>query len=190
MTDENLNQPAADATPAPVAETKARSPWGRRILIGAGALAVVAGVGVAGAMSGGFGHKWGHHGFGKHGMMRDFAEFRIERMMGEIGASTEQTDKIKTIFSETAEQVMPGMGKGDGNGPRGPFGPMREQMMELMKAPTIDRAAIEKLRAEHVAMMDEKSKVVAKAVADAAEVLTAEQRLKLIEMIDRDRPRQ
>ena len=51
----------------------------------------------------------------------------------------------------------------------------------LLSAPTIDKAAVEKLRAERIAAIDEASKKAVAAVVEAAEVLTPEQRTKLVE---------
>ena len=51
--------------------------------------------------------------------------------------------------------------------------------MDLVAQPTIDRAAIEQLRADELQLAETMSKRVAKAIADAAEVLTPEQRVKL-----------
>src|SRR5262249_14918223 len=59
----------------------------------------------------------------------------------------------------------------------------RDKARELLTASTVDRAAIEKLRAEQVATMDALSKRLAQAVGDAAEVLTPDQRRKLGEML-------
>ena len=53
------------------------------------------------------------------------------------------------------------------------------QLLALITAPTIDRAALENLRAEHIAAADRASKVLAQALADAADVLTPAQRAKL-----------
>ena len=48
-----------------------------------------------------------------------------------------------------------------------------------MTAPTIDRTAIERLRAEQIALAETASKRIAQALADAAEVLNPEQRKKV-----------
>jgi Spy/CpxP family protein refolding chaperone len=55
----------------------------------------------------------------------------------------------------------------------------------LLSAATIDRAAIEALRAEQVALADATSKRLAQALADTADVLTPEQRVKLAERVSR-----
>ena len=57
--------------------------------------------------------------------------------------------------------------------------------MELLSAPTIDRAAIERLRAEQIQGADAVSKRMAQAFADAAEVLTPDQRKKVAERMQK-----
>jgi Spy/CpxP family protein refolding chaperone len=57
--------------------------------------------------------------------------------------------------------------------------------MELLSAPTIDRAAIERLRAEQMQATDAVSKRMSQAFADAAEVLTPEQRKKVAERMQK-----
>jgi Spy/CpxP family protein refolding chaperone len=52
-------------------------------------------------------------------------------------------------------------------------------MMGALAAPTIDRAKIEAMRAEHMKDMDAMSKRMTQAMTDAAEVLNPEQRQKL-----------
>lgn len=53
-----------------------------------------------------------------------------------------------------------------------------EEMGRLLAQPSIDRAALETLRAGHVQKMDQMSRRVLAAAMDAAEVLTPEQRAK------------
>lgn len=53
-----------------------------------------------------------------------------------------------------------------------------EAMSKLLAQPSIDRAALENLRADHVKTMDLMSRRVLAAAMDAAEVLTPEQRVK------------
>jgi protein CpxP len=59
----------------------------------------------------------------------------------------------------------------------------RQQAHELLTQATIDRGAIEKLRAEQIATMETISKRLVQAVGDAAEVLTPDQRRKLGDML-------
>jgi Spy/CpxP family protein refolding chaperone len=55
----------------------------------------------------------------------------------------------------------------------------RQRGRELLTATTIDRAAIEALRAEQIALADQASRRISQALADAATVLTPEQRRKI-----------
>ena len=125
-----------------------------------------------------FGHH-GHHGF-MSGAKADFMEFRLGRALDAVGASAEQKDKIKAILSKARETV---------ESERGEPGDMRQQMADLLKSPTIDRSAIEALRAKRVATMDEVSKTMTTALLDAADVLTPEQRAKLATEFQGHRPR-
>jgi Spy/CpxP family protein refolding chaperone len=61
----------------------------------------------------------------------------------------------------------------------------RAKAIALMSAPTIDRAAIETLRVEQIGLADTASKRIAQALADTAEVLSPEQRVKLAERMQR-----
>ena len=62
-----------------------------------------------------------------------------------------------------------------------------ERATALLSQPTLDRAAIEAFRVEQMALADTASKRFAQAVADVSEVLTADQRRKVSEFIERKR---
>jgi Spy/CpxP family protein refolding chaperone len=53
--------------------------------------------------------------------------------------------------------------------------------MALLAAPTIDRAALEQARVARMQVEDARSRRIVQAMADAAEVLTPEQRTKVAE---------
>lgn len=137
---------------------------GRTLVIGAIAIAAVAG---AGAYAFGKGNDWGPHKF-----MRGYMEYRLDQMLSDAGASDDQKSKVKTIVTTTIDEVRP---------EREARLAMRDEIIKLIEAPTIDRNAIEALRAKQMAQFEERSKAIAKAVADAAEVLTPDQRKKLAE---------
>ena len=50
------------------------------------------------------------------------------------------------------------------------------ELHEILSAPSVDRNRLETLRAEHIRLADEASKRITLALADAAEILTPEQR--------------
>ena len=59
----------------------------------------------------------------------------------------------------------------------------RQKAMALLAAPTIDRAALEQLRAQEMQSTDAMSKRMTQSMADSAEVLTPAQRAKLAELM-------
>ena len=96
----------------------------------------------------------------------------VKHFAAEVDATPEQKDKLAAVAKELARDMAPLRDK---------LKAARSQGIELMAAPTLDRAAIEKLRAGQIAPTDSSSKRITQAVADAAEVLTPEQRKKLAE---------
>jgi periplasmic protein CpxP/Spy len=64
----------------------------------------------------------------------------------------------------------------------------RAQAVTLLTAPTIDRSAIERLRAEQIGLAETASKRIAQALADAADVLSPEQRRKVADWMAFRRP--
>lgn len=146
--------------------------WGRALAIASAAVVIVGGAGIAAVMAND-GPGWrGHSMHAAWGGGGRFAERRFERAMGEIDATAEQETALRGIFNDLRDDM------GD---MRGTMRGMRDEVAELLGAPTIDRAAAETLRATRVAAMDEASKRVTQAMLDAAEVLTPEQRADLIE---------
>ena len=124
---------------------------------------------------GGFGHFGGWRGHHREGPMdpahaREHAEHVVGYIAWAVDATPEQKQKLMTIASGVAKDLMPVHEK-----MRAAHG----RMEQILRAPQVDRAAIEAFRAEHIALADDVSKRLAQALADAAEVLTPQQRAKL-----------
>ncbi|MBI5111575.1 MAG: Spy/CpxP family protein refolding chaperone [Rhodovulum sp.] len=194
MTHQPAPQTSADAASASAAPRRRRlAPYAVAAALLAGAVGLGAfattsfgqGPGVGPSFSQPFGQAGG--GFGPHGMMGwgggpfgrgafdpAQAEQRADRMVRhlavELDASTEQQEKLRTIVRAAVKDVLPVREK---------MRTARGQARDLLLAQTVDRAGIEKLRAEQIALADATSKRVAQALGDAAEVLTPEQRRKL-----------
>ena len=121
-----------------------------------------------------FGHGW--HGGGWQGgpasnaRIEDRADRMVRHLAVEIDATAEQQEKLRGLMKAAIGDVLPAREKAWA---------ARTKARELLAQPKIDRAEIEKLRAEQLALADSVSKRIAQAVLDAAEVLTPEQRKKL-----------
>jgi Spy/CpxP family protein refolding chaperone len=100
----------------------------------------------------------------------------VKHFAVEVDATPEQKDKLTTIAKGAARDLAPMTGK---------LKQARQQAIDLMGAETVDRAALENLRAEQFALMDASSKRLTQALADAADVLTVAQRKKLAERAQR-----
>jgi Spy/CpxP family protein refolding chaperone len=126
---------------------------------------------------GGFGRgHWGPHGFGGgHGFMgrldpaqaEERADRAVRHLAIEIDASAAQQEKLRAIARAAVKDLIPMREKAQ---------TARERARTLLTQPTVDRAAIESFRTEQIALADAASKRIAQALADAAEVLTPEQR--------------
>ncbi len=152
------------------------SRWRNRGTLKIAGLVVISAIAGAGASRAA--HHWHHHGMG-HGFMSGpidpaSVDRRVDWMTGKlarsVNASDEQREKIKLIAKAAAKDLMP---------LRETMREARKQARELLAQPAVDRAAVEKLRADQVANIDTISKRLSAALADAAEVLTPEQRKEL-----------
>ena len=120
---------------------------------------------------------WGHHGM-REGMQRGgrMMGFGPERMINfaltSVGATSEQKLKITEIAQSAMNDLRPLRDRRHTLGLK---------VAILLKADSVDRAAIEKLRADEFAAFEAGSKRAAQAMADAAEVLTPAQRQQLVE---------
>lgn len=169
--------------------TPVRGPRHRGRFLGILAVTVIA-VGTAGVFArtalsdeGGWHSRWNHSDGARHGMMfkasLDPAEVeeRIGKVVGqiavEVDATSEQQEKLTVIFTGAATDLI---------ALRGEIGDRTEtakELIDMLTAPTVDPAAVEAFRAEKLAVADKASRVVAGALVEASEVLTAEQREKI-----------
>jgi len=103
---------------------------------------------------------------------------RIDRMTKhmaiELDATADQQAKIANIAKAAAADLR---------ALREKWQAARSQAVTLLTAPTIDRTAIERLRAEQIGLAETASKRIAQALADAAEVLNPEQRRKVADWV-------
>ena len=146
-----------------------------------------ASVAIAGAALAWHGHAHAQgpgHGHHMHGgweqMDPEVMGKRIEAMtalrLAEIDATTEQKSRIAAIMKAAANDLSPLRGQGRD---------LRRKSMQLLAAPTIDRAQLEAVRAQQIQLHETASRRMLQARADAAEVLTPEQRAKLAERMQR-----
>ena len=99
----------------------------------------------------------------------------IGRALDSVGASAEQENKVHDIVAAKFAEIAPNPDE---------HAALRKHALELLSAPTIDRAEVEKVRAEAVAAFDAKSKAVVGGLIDIADQLTPDQRAKLAARIE------
>jgi Spy/CpxP family protein refolding chaperone len=93
-----------------------------------------------------------------------------KHMAIELDATQDQQVKLANIAKAAVADLRPLREKAQA---------ARTQAVTLLTAPNIDRTAIERLRAEQVGLAETASKRIAQALADAADVLSPEQRRKV-----------
>jgi protein CpxP len=185
-----------NANPAPAAAPKSFWKRGRNLLL---VSTLVIGAGITGAVITGSVNAQGGPGFhgmgmgmgpGGFGPGRGFMggrnldpaqiESRVDRMVRhvavEIDATSDQTEKLRTIVKGAVKDLVP---------LRTQMRDAREKAQALLVQPNLSRSDIETFRAQQLALADQASKRVTQALGDASEVLNAEQRKKLGELIER-----
>jgi Spy/CpxP family protein refolding chaperone len=143
-------------------ELKSRKGLG---LVLAGVFALLAGGALVFAHAG----KGGHGRMGVDEMAEHF-QVHVKHVLAEVDATPEQQARINAIIDAAAADLKALHGQHAG---------AFAEMHRVFTAPTIDRGKLEQLRAAHIAALDAASQRCATALADAAEVLTPEQRRRL-----------
>jgi Spy/CpxP family protein refolding chaperone len=152
--------------------------WLRRTALAAALVASGAALPILVASAQGVGMGAGMHGM-MHGAMGGgdmaMAMSHVTQMLDAVGASEDQEAKIGSILRTGLEP----MGKMHGD-----MANTHKALHQILAAPTVDRAALEQLRAAEIARIDGASRAAAGAMADAAEVLRPDQRAKLATLME------
>jgi len=139
----------------------------------------VAFAGIYGARAWAFGGPgMGGMGFGPGGFEgspaehQAFMQRRLEKMLDLVKATDSQRAAIKPIFEKLAADLKPIHQQ---------HAQLHKAMVDAFAATTLDRAAIENLRVQASALMDQASKTVTTALVEAGNILTADQRQTLVQ---------
>ena len=158
---------------------------GRRARLTVAALALVtagallgAGITAHAARSGwhGMGHPWGH--VATEEQARELALDKTAWLLGRIDATPEQRTQLNGIVASVVGDLYP---------LRAQHREIRRGLVIELARPRIDRAALERVRAESLALADTAMGSLVDAAVEVSDVLTVEQRRELAEMIDRHR---
>jgi periplasmic protein CpxP/Spy len=101
-------------------------------------------------------------------------DWRIGRLVKDAGGTPQQKEQLVAIATAALAEMKP---------MREQARAARRQGLELLAAPTVDRAALEQLRTTQMQLADASSRRVLQAMADASDVLTPEQRAKVAERL-------
>jgi len=155
---------------------KPRRPWRR------GMIATLVGLVAAGAAAtacahgpGGWGGSRGWHGDADPERR---AESMAKRWLRGVDATEAQQKKVAEIMAATMKDLRP---------LREQQRAARTEVVAILSKPQIDRSALEAARAQGVKLAEDFSRRITQSLADVAEVLTPEQRVKLAERFDRRR---
>ncbi len=96
----------------------------------------------------------------------------LDHMLDEVDASDEQKAKAQEIVKRSLDEGAPMAEQ---------LRDSRQKFAKLLTASTLDKAAIEQLRADQIRGADEMSKIAIQTIVQVAEVLTPEQRKALAE---------
>jgi Spy/CpxP family protein refolding chaperone len=109
-------------------------------------------------------------------MIRERSDFAVDWILSRVDATEEQRRQVKTIFGNSIDDLVPVVAEHRDH---------REAMIAELSKPNLDRDAIEAIRKSGLELVDDVSSRLVASFADAAEVLTPEQRTELIELAKR-----
>lgn len=117
------------------------------------------------------------HGFGFGGgpvdpaVMGKRIDGMVQWMLADVDATDDQRSRIASILKTAANDLAP---------LKAQHRQAHRSSLQLLAAPTIDRAQLESLRVQELQLADTATRRMTQALADAAEVLNSDQRAKLI----------
>jgi periplasmic protein CpxP/Spy len=133
----------------------------------AGGVAVAAGVTAVAHNAGGMGM---HHGAATAEEVASHVDMVLQHVYIEVDATDAQKTQLEAIVKQAVNDLLP---------LRDGFKTAHAQALAVFTQDSIDRNAIENLRAEHMRTAEQASQRIAQAIADVAQVLTPAQRKKL-----------
>lgn len=173
------DQTTPETTPS---SDKPSRPW-RRAAIATLIGGLAAGIGAKaiahggpGGWHGGWGGGRGMHGEMDPQAMQRRAEAMVKWWLADVDATEAQQKKVAEIMTATMTELRPLRAK---------HFEARKQVMDILSKPQIDRGALEAVRAQELQLAETFSRRITQSLADAAEVLTPEQRTKLAERMQR-----
>ncbi len=174
--------PETNPQSTPSASDKPRRPW-RRVAMATLIGGLAAGIGAKalahggpGGWHGGWGGGRGWHGEMDPQAMQRRAEAMVKWWLADVDATEAQQKKIAEIMTATMGELRPLREK---------HFAARKEVMAILSKPQIDRSALEAVRAQELQLAETFSRRITQSLADAAEVLTPEQRTKLAERMQR-----
>ena len=144
------------------------------IIAGVATGLLVLGGAVAYARGGG----WMHHGPMSDEFIADHVALGVKYALSDVDATAEQKAEVTKILQSAATDV---------HALADQHFAARKQLHEILTASTIDRERLETVRVGELRLADEASKRILQGVADAAEVLTPEQRAALANHLEEHR---
>ena len=174
--------PETNPESTPSASNKPRRPWRRAVIatliggLAAGIGATAIAHGGPGGWHGGWGGGRGMHGELDPQAMQRRAEAMVKWWLADVDATEAQQKKVAEIMTATMTELRPLRAK---------HFEARKQVMDILSKPQIDRGALEAVRAQELQLAETFSRRITQSLADAAEVLTPEQRTKLAERMQR-----
>ena len=182
-----MNQETTNQSPEPKRQCKGG--LGRKTRLGTAAVALIG----IGALAGVFiANVSAHSGFGGHGAWaskghhygggasieksRERALDKAAWVLGSVDATPEQSKRVKAIVVGLVDEIYPLREQHREN---------RRSAKEVLSQPQIDPQALEQIRQDEMAIAIQMSEKLVAALAESAEVLTVEQRLVLMNRLQR-----
>lgn len=102
----------------------------------------------------------------------------VDRMARDLELNQEQTNQIRAIARAAAQELQ---------GQREKLRLLREQAARVWTQPQVDATAVESMRQQHIALMDERSRRISRALLEISAVLTPQQRTQLVQRLQNHR---